>query len=65
VLEQPLAVDGLSLLPGALAEADSVLYLADNAGETVFDRVFIEGLSQPVTYVVKASSALAQRRDAR
>jgi uncharacterized protein with ATP-grasp and redox domains len=66
VLEQPLAVDGLSLLRRALAEVDSVLYLADNAGETVFDRVFIEGLSQPVTYVVKAGPVIndATREDA-
>jgi uncharacterized protein with ATP-grasp and redox domains len=66
VLEQPFAVDGLSLFRGALAEVDSVLYLADNAGETVFDRAFIENLSQPVTYVVKAGPIIndATREDA-
>jgi len=33
----------------------SVLYIADNAGETVFDRVLIEELNKPVTYVVRES----------
>ncbi|MBK1720702.1 damage-control phosphatase ARMT1 family protein [Thiocystis violacea] len=55
VLAQPFAIDGLNALRQALAETDSVLYLADNAGETVFDRVLIEHLPHPVTYVVKAA----------
>ena len=33
VLEQPFAIDGMAVLREALAEVDSVLYLADNAGE--------------------------------
>jgi uncharacterized protein with ATP-grasp and redox domains len=49
VLEQPLAVDDLAAFREALVETDDVLYLADNAGETVFDRVLIEMLEQPVT----------------
>lgn len=66
VLEQPCSGSGLTVLRKALAEVDSILYLADNAGETVFDRVFIEGLSQPVTYVVKAGPIIndATREDA-
>jgi uncharacterized protein with ATP-grasp and redox domains len=38
-----------------LHESPAILYLADNAGETVFDRVLIEHLDRPVTYVVKAA----------
>lgn len=53
VLERPFGIDGLAALRRALAEVDSILYLADNAGETVFDRVLIEILVQPVTYAVK------------
>jgi len=54
VLTQPLAINDLESLRSALACSKSVLYLADNAGETVFDRVLIECLNLPVTYVVKA-----------
>jgi uncharacterized protein with ATP-grasp and redox domains len=50
----------------ALANAEAVLYLADNAGETVFDRVLIETLDVPVTYAVKSGPVLndATRDDA-
>ncbi|NEX21114.1 DUF89 family protein [Thiorhodococcus mannitoliphagus] len=69
VLRQPFAIDGMSALRSALAATDTVLYLGDNAGETVFDRVLIEQLrqmSKPVTYVVKASPIIndATRDDA-
>jgi uncharacterized protein with ATP-grasp and redox domains len=35
-----------------------VLYLADNAGETVFDRLLIETLDVPVIYAVKGGPIL-------
>lgn len=57
VLRQPFAIDGSLMLSRSLTTADAVLYLGDNAGETVFDRVLIEhlvSLSKRVTYVVKA-----------
>ncbi len=54
VLTQPFAIGDLNSLRSALARSASVLYLADNAGETVFDKVLIEILELPVTYVVKA-----------
>jgi len=41
-----------------LTAADWVLYLGDNAGETVFDRVFIETIGKPVTYVVRGGPAI-------
>ncbi len=53
VLEQPFAIDEREAFRTALTKADEVLYLADNAGETVFDRVLIETLQIPVTYAVK------------
>jgi uncharacterized protein with ATP-grasp and redox domains len=37
-----------------LESAESVLYIADNAGETVFDRMLIERLKKPVAYVVRS-----------
>jgi len=55
VLEQELAINHLEPLRNALENTDSILYLADNAGETVFDRVLIETLDRHVTYAVKAS----------
>ncbi|EXJ13181.1 damage-control phosphatase ARMT1 family protein [Imhoffiella purpurea] len=66
VLDQPFAIDGMQALREALDRVDSVLYLGDNAGETVFDRVLIEHLDKPVTYVVKASPIIndATREDA-
>jgi uncharacterized protein with ATP-grasp and redox domains len=40
----------------ALAEARSILYLADNAGEIVFDRLLIEQLSPPrITLAVRGA----------
>jgi len=58
VLHQPFAINDLEALRQALSSAQEVLYLADNAGETVFDRVLIETLEQPVIYAVKGSPAL-------
>ena len=53
VLEQPFALDAGDALRVALEGADWVLYLADNAGETVFDRLLVETLPLPVVYAVK------------
>jgi len=66
VLRQGLAIDDLDAFRTALMENRPILYLADNAGETVFDRVLIETLDQSVTYVVKASPIIndATREDA-
>ena len=66
VLGAPLAIDDLDALRAELARAPWVLYLADNAGETVFDRVLIETLRLPVTYAVKSGPTLndATRADA-
>ncbi len=66
VLDGSFAIDHRPRLYGALGRAKSVLYLADNAGETVMDRLLIEQLPQPVTYVVKGGPAVndATRDDA-
>lgn len=58
VLEQPFAIDDRPALRAALADAEFVLFLADNAGETVFDRVLVETLDAPVTYAVKGGPIL-------
>jgi len=66
VLHAPLAGEGLEPLRAALERAESLLYLADNTGETVFDRAFIEWLDRPLTYAVKAAPIIndATRADA-
>ena len=54
-LQQPLAINKLPQLREAAREATSILYLGDNAGEVVFDRLLIEEL-QPaakITFAVK------------
>ena len=41
-----------------MKESSHLLYLADNVGETVFDRVLIENLEIPVKYAVKGGPIL-------
>ena len=57
---------GLEAFRERLEGASHLLILADNVGETVFDRVFIETLSIPVIYSVKSGPILndATREDA-
>jgi len=72
VLAQPFAIDDGAALREALSRAGRgavtapLLYLADNAGETVFDRLLIEALDVPVVYAVKEGPILndATREDA-
>jgi len=54
VLAQPFAINDLEVFRERLSAVNSILYLADNAGETVFDRILIEQIDKPVTYAVKA-----------
>ena len=58
VLEQPFAINDLEALRKKLSEVDWLLFLADNAGETVFDRLLIETLAPKVVYVVKGAPVL-------
>jgi damage-control phosphatase, subfamily I len=58
VTERPLAVNDLGALREALTRASSVLVIADNAGETVFDRALVEILDLDVTYAVKGAPVL-------
>jgi hypothetical protein len=53
VLNEPFAEFACEEFQRALQEAHSILFLADNAGETVFDRLLIEEMQHPLTYVVK------------
>ena len=52
------AINHMARLKQALSQTSRVLFLADNAGETVMDRLLIEQLNIPVTYVVKGGPAV-------
>jgi uncharacterized protein with ATP-grasp and redox domains len=58
VMAQPFAIDDSPAFHSALIGAKWVLYLADNAGETVFDRVLIETLDRPIVYAAKGGPTL-------
>ena len=66
VLNEPFADFAFEEFQNALQEAHSILFLADNAGETVFDRLLIEEMRRPLVYVVKKDNILndATRLDA-
>jgi len=66
VLKITPAINHMAQLKAAIAKASTILYLADNAGETVMDRLLIETIDKPVTYVVKGGPAVndATREDA-
>jgi len=57
LLEYKIWGDSLELFRIKLSQSPSLLILADNAGESVFDKVLIETLSVPVIYGVKSGPA--------
>ncbi len=57
VAHKKFAVDDYGRFKRLLEEAKSVLYIGDNAGEIVFDKLFIEELSKKVEVVFAVKSA--------
>lgn len=58
-LTEPLSGGGLELLRSAVDKSSDILYIADNAGEIVFDRILIEELSpEKITLVVRGRPVL-------
>jgi len=56
VLVSDFAIDHSKDLKQSLAEAKSVLYIGDNAGEIVFDKLFIETIHHPdLWYAVRGA----------
>lgn len=53
VLKQDFAIFDFEEFITQLDKAESILYLGDNAGESVFDKILIEEMGKPVTYVVR------------
>lgn len=52
------AIDDVDQFRQRLAACESVLYIGDNAGETVFDRLLIEQLDRPVTFAVRGEPVI-------
>lgn len=60
-LNHPLSIDDYPSFKSAIEKAKRILYLLDNAGEIIFDRVLIEtliSLGNSVTAVVKGSPVI-------
>lgn len=60
-LHTPLAVDDFDALKDAILLTDKILYLTDNAGEIVFDKILIETLikiGKRVTVVTKGAPVI-------
>jgi len=56
-LNTGFAIDHSIELENALSKAESVLYIGDNAGEIVFDRLFIERIMHPsLIYAVRGAA---------
>ena len=53
VLEKDFAVCDYNKFKDCLDEVHEILYIGDNAGECVFDRILIEEMKKPVIYVVR------------
>ncbi len=59
VLHADFALDDSKMLIEKINSANKILYLGDNAGEIVFDKLFIEtNLSNKVIYVVRGGAVL-------
>jgi damage-control phosphatase, subfamily I len=59
VLKSDFAINDAVLLKQKIKEAKKILYIGDNAGEIVFDKLFIETMMHNnVTYAVKGSPVM-------
>jgi len=52
-MEQDFAIFDFDAFINEFEQAKSILYIGDNAGESVFDKILIEALGKPITYVVR------------
>lgn len=53
ILDKDFAIFDYDVFKSCLNRTENVLYIGDNAGECVFDRVLIEEIKKPVIYVVR------------
>jgi uncharacterized protein with ATP-grasp and redox domains len=57
-LNRDFAVCDYSRFKDRLDGSDEVLYIGDNAGECVFDRILIEEMKKPTVYVVRGAPVI-------
>jgi hypothetical protein len=53
ILQQEFSICDYQEFKETLKNSKQILYLGDNSGESVFDKILIETLNKPVTYVVR------------
>ncbi len=53
ILHQEFAIFDYEFFKQELNKAKEILYIGDNSGEAVFDKILIEELEKPVTFVVR------------
>ncbi len=53
ILHQEFAICDYDFFRQELNKAKEILYIGDNSGEAVFDKILIEELGKPVTFVVR------------
>jgi uncharacterized protein with ATP-grasp and redox domains len=58
MLDLDLAVDHYAEFKRRLSEAKEIVYIADNAGESVFDGLLLETIGKPATYAVRESAII-------
>ncbi len=58
VLKKDFAIFDYDKFKNHLNKTDEILYIGDNAGETVFDKVLIEEMEKPVIYVVRETPVI-------
>lgn len=57
--EETLKINQTDELQKEISKADSILYLGDNAGEIVFDKLFIETINHPdITFAVRGKHVI-------
>ena len=58
VLKREFGVFDYGAFKEHLSKASNVLYIGDNAGESVFDRILIEEMGKKVTYIVRGGPVI-------
>jgi uncharacterized protein with ATP-grasp and redox domains len=58
VLKKNFAIFDYDEFKAHLDKTDEILYIGDNAGESVFDRILIETMKKPVIYVVRETPVI-------
>lgn len=54
ILKQDFAICDYSAFKTQLEKTENILYIGDNAGESVFDKILIKELKKPVKYAVRS-----------